>query len=98
MVMAQPNARRQLAKRGSWVEPVFSELKGVQGLSRFKRFGLRGVRVEFAIHACAYNLRRLVAAMAAICLVLFDAIRPPYLRFQSTRRFSSQLASASLNL
>ena len=65
LVMRQPNAQSVLAKRKTMVEPVFSELKGVQRLTRFRRFGLTGVRTEFAIHACAYNLRRLVAAVLA---------------------------------
>ncbi len=65
LVMSQPNARAALAKRKVMVEPVYADLKGIQGLTRFRRFGLRGVRTEFAIHACAHNLRRLVALLAA---------------------------------
>ena len=73
LVMQQPNARAVLAKRKWMVEPVFSEMKGVQRLTRFRRFGLAGVRTEFAIHACAYNLRRLVAAvLAALFARIFD--------------------------
>ncbi len=63
LVMQQPNAQAKLANRKWMVEPVFSQLKGVQGLTRFRRFGLSGVRTEFALHACAHNLRRLVAAV-----------------------------------
>lgn len=48
-------------KRAGWVEPVFSQLKGKQGLNRFRRKGLASVRLEFAIHALAYNLGRAVA-------------------------------------
>jgi hypothetical protein len=36
------------------VEPVFSQLRGRQGLQRFRRNGLSAVRVEFALHAMAY--------------------------------------------
>jgi len=40
-------------------EPVFSELKGAQGLERFRRSGTDAVSAEFSLHACAHNLRRL---------------------------------------
>ena len=60
-VMRQPRARQAYRQRAGMVEPVFAELRGVQGLNRFRRFGLRGVRLEFALHACAHNLRRLLA-------------------------------------
>jgi hypothetical protein len=43
------------------VEPVFSHLKEVQGLRRFRRRGLAKVRLEFALHVAAYNLSRTVA-------------------------------------
>ena len=51
--------RELLKKRKVIVEPVFSFLKSVQRINRFKRFGLNKVRLEFAIYACSYNLRRL---------------------------------------
>lgn len=56
--MKNTKEKETLTKRKGMVEPVFSSLRGVQGLNRFKRFGLENVRVEFAIHACAYNLSR----------------------------------------
>ena len=40
------------------VEPVFAELRERQGLTRFRRRGLAGVRLEFALHCTAYNLKR----------------------------------------
>jgi len=43
------------------VEPVFAQLRGVQGLRRFHRSGLAGARLEFALHALAYNLGRVLA-------------------------------------
>ena len=46
------------------VEPVFSQLRGRQGLQRFRRNGLSAVRVEFALHAMAYNLGRAVVLVA----------------------------------
>jgi len=60
-VMGQPGAKRQYSKRQSWVEPVFSVLRGCQGLNRFRRRGLAGVKTEFALHILAYNLGRAVA-------------------------------------
>lgn len=59
--MRQPEARFAYSKRKGMVEPVFSFLKQRQGLTRFRRRGLQKVRVEFALHAAAYNLGRLVA-------------------------------------
>ena len=47
------------------VEPVFGYLRQVQGLNRFLRRGLRGVKVEFGLHILAYNLSRVVAHYAA---------------------------------
>ena len=59
--MRDPEVRVRYGQRKAMVEPVFSYLRGSQGLNRFHRFGLRGVRVEFALHAMAYNLSRLLA-------------------------------------
>lgn len=53
--------RQRYQQRAGWVEPVFSQLKERQGLSRFRRTGLAAVRLEFALHALAYNLGRAVA-------------------------------------
>lgn len=63
-VMGQPGAKQQYSKRQSWVEPVFSVLRGCQGLNRFRRRGLTGVKTEFALHILAYNLGRAVAFSA----------------------------------
>ena len=60
-VMTQEGARKRYRKRQAMVEPVFSELKREQGLERFRRRGLVAVRLEFALHACAHNLRRMLA-------------------------------------
>ncbi|NRN27936.1 transposase [Photorhabdus heterorhabditis] len=51
------------------VEPVFSALRGVQGLERFRCKGLLAVRVEFTLHTIAYNLSR---AVALILWVIFS--------------------------
>ena len=63
--MKNDGEKQEIKNRKSMVEPVFSYLKGVQGLKRFKRFGLENVRVEFAIHACAYNLGRFLRDLGA---------------------------------
>jgi len=59
-VMEQPGAKQQYSHRQSWVEPVFSTLRGCQGLNRFRRRGLTGVKTEFSLHILAYNLSRAV--------------------------------------
>lgn len=65
-VMAHPQAKRRFKQRKAMVEPVFSQLRHQQGLRRFKRKGLAGVKLEFSLHAMAYNLGRVIAAQAAI--------------------------------
>lgn len=57
-VLAQPAAQRAYGRRRAMVEPVFAQLRERQGLTRFMRRGLAGVRVEFALHCLAYNLKR----------------------------------------
>lgn len=59
--MQQPQERERYLKRQAMVEPVFSHLRYQQGLNRFRRKGLPGVRLEFSLHAMAYNLSRAVA-------------------------------------
>ncbi len=59
--MAQAEVRQRYVQRQAMVEPVFSVLRAGQGLQRFRRNGLAGVRVEFALHAMAYNLGRALA-------------------------------------
>lgn len=62
-VMRHPQARAIFTKRKAIVEPVFSYLRGRQGLDRFHRRGLAGVTREFGLHALAYNLARAVALL-----------------------------------
>ncbi|PAV08422.1 hypothetical protein CBG25_03900, partial [Arsenophonus sp. ENCA] len=59
--MATPESKKILNQRKSMVEPVFSALRGIQGLERFRRKGLLAVKLEFTLHAMAYNLSRAVA-------------------------------------
>jgi transposase len=61
LVMAQVKARQVFAQRKQMVEPVFSTLRERQGLNRFRRRGLSGVRLEFRLHLMAYNLGRALA-------------------------------------
>jgi len=56
--LQHPDARARYRQRQAMVEPVFSHLRYRQGLQRFRRGGLAGVRLEFALHALAYNLGR----------------------------------------
>lgn len=55
-VLAQPAARRAYRQR-NMVERTFAHLRQ-SGLRRFRRRGLKSVRVEFALHCIAYNLGR----------------------------------------
>jgi hypothetical protein len=64
-VMQQPQVRRVFVQRKAMVEPVFSHLRGKQGLNRFRRKGLAAVSREFALHALAHNLARAVALLSA---------------------------------
>ncbi len=57
-VLTHERARRCYRHRREWVEPVFAELRERQGLTRFHRRGLTGVRVEHSLHVIAYNLKR----------------------------------------
>jgi transposase len=63
--MTQAEVRQRYAQRQVMVEPVFSALRDRQGLQRFRRNGLAAVRVEFALHAMAYNLSRALACARA---------------------------------
>ena len=58
LVMSQPRAQEAYKPRMGAVEPVFSELREVQGLRRFRRRGPAKARLEFALHALAHNTRK----------------------------------------
>jgi hypothetical protein len=75
-VMQQPGVRSTFRKRQAMVEPVFSHLRAQQGLTRFRRKGLRAVRLEFALHVMAYNLSRAVALKRALFTHFFPFVRP----------------------
>lgn len=61
-VMQQRKAQKVFSKRKAMVEPVFSHLRNIQGLQRFRRKGLQSVKLEFSLHLLAYNMSRAVAA------------------------------------
>jgi transposase len=67
-VMQHRQAQKVFRQRQAMVEPVFSVLKQLQGLNRFRRRGLAGVKREFALHVLAYNLSR--AVIALYCTVI----------------------------
>lgn len=65
-VMQQRQIGAVFGQRKAMVEPVFSHLRVRQGLNRFRRTGLEGVKREFALHVLAFNLSRAVALMRAL--------------------------------
>ena len=69
LAMTDPEQRRRYRQRQAMVEPVFSVLKQRQGLTRFRRRGLAGVRRELALHVMAYNLGRAIARGAFSALL-----------------------------
>ena len=64
-MLTQPAARAKYRCRAAIVEPFFAELRERQGLKRFHRRGLKSVRVEFALHCIAFNLKKAVASLLA---------------------------------
>ncbi len=74
LVMQHRQARRIFSQRKAIVEPVFSSLRGQQGLDRFRRRGLQAVRREFALHVMAYNLSRAVALLRALFLYFYAVL------------------------
>ena len=83
--MATPKAQSRYLKRQGMVEPVFGHLRERQGLNRFRRKGLSGVRLEFALHALAYNLSRAVVygRLVKPRLPLFSALSSPLRHFSA---------------
>jgi transposase len=93
--MKVPAIRAWYSKRKAMVEPVFSQLRGRQGLNRFRRTGLTKVRLEFALHAMAYNLSRVVALCRlfwASYRLLWTAIQYRRLIYRVKSAFSLPLA------
>jgi transposase len=82
-VMNQPRARRDYKQRQASVEPVFAELKHLQGLRRLRSRGLKRVQTEFSLHAMAHNLRRLEQLLKKAENGLLSAIFAPVLALMS---------------
>ena len=72
-VMEQPQVKAIFGRRQAMVEPVFSHLRGKQGLNRFRRMGLQAIKREFALHAIAHNISRALALLKAI-IYAFSAL------------------------
>ena len=70
-IMKHPLARKEYRQRKAMVEPVFAEMKERQDLKRFHRKGLQKVKVEFALHCVANNLKRAIRLEADALLVVF---------------------------
>ncbi len=70
-VLQHPRAKEKYRQRKALVEPVFAELKERQSLKRFHRRGLQKVKIEFAIHCVAYNLKRAIRLSDGLCLTFF---------------------------
>lgn len=83
-VMSHPKARQQYRHRQAWVEPVFSELRGIQGLNRFRRKGLEKVKAEFSLHAVAHNIRRMVKILESRAKGLEKTLRRTLYWLQTT--------------
>ncbi|MBZ0273241.1 IS1182 family transposase [bacterium] len=96
-VMAQPGARRAYRKRKAMVEPVFAELRERQGLTRFRRRGLVGARLEFALHACAHNLKRAIAMETAAAKFVAEAAKNARLRNRLTTVAAILITAAAQN-
>ncbi|WP_200905784.1 transposase, partial [Photorhabdus heterorhabditis] len=74
--MDKPESKRILSQRKVMDDPVFSALRGIQRLERFRRRGLSAVRVEFTLHAIAYNLSRAVALILWAIFSLLWVVSP----------------------
>ncbi len=101
-VMQQPKVRGVFSQRKAMVEPVFSHLRGKQGLNRFRRNGLQAVKREFALHVMAYNISRAIALLRAILAGIFNLFhricRRPVHFFQRARRLAEVFRRPNLAL
>ena len=64
-VMRQPRARERFRSRSAGERP-FAGVKQRQGLTRFRRRGLRGARLESVLHFAAWNLRLAAGAFRVV--------------------------------
>jgi len=68
-VLTQPRARAVYRRRAAIVERPFAEMRLRQGLVRFRRRGIRGTTVEFALHCIAFDLRWAIGRPATLLLL-----------------------------
>jgi transposase len=69
-VMRQPQAKRRFRRRSCGERP-FAGIKTRQGLTRFHRRGLRGARLETALHFAAWNIRVALGRLALVQIELW---------------------------
>lgn len=88
--LRDPEVKKLYAKRGAWVEPVHGEQKHHQGMQRFRRRGLKKVRLEYSLHCMAHNLRRFKALRAkGRASRFFLALHAPHWRSLAHRQVTS---------
>jgi transposase len=57
--MGTKAAKARYAKRASTVEPVFGQIKGARGITRFRRRGLDAARTEWRLIATTHNILKM---------------------------------------
>jgi hypothetical protein len=67
-IHAKPANQDIYAKRQGSVEPVIGAIKSHQGLTKFRRRGLLNVNLEWCLHACAHNIKRIAALVPYVML------------------------------
>jgi len=90
-VMQQRQIPAIFSQRQAMVEPVFSHMRGQQGLHRFRRRGLRAVKREFALHVLAYNMSRAVALLRALFSASRTALHHVSIQFGRPARFLKRI-------
>lgn len=71
-VMRQPEAKKRFHRRSCGERP-FAGIKTRQGLTRFRRRGLAGARLETTLHVAAWNLRvAVLGAASAVSVELWQ--------------------------
>lgn len=70
LVMRQPAAKKRFRSRSCGERP-FAGIKRLQGLTRFRRRGLRGAFLETALQYAAWNVRVAVGALAVAEIALW---------------------------
>jgi transposase len=70
-VMQQPAAKRRFRRRSLGERP-FAGLKTRQGLTRYRRRGLLGARLETALHFAAWNLRVALGELIAVSIAVWQ--------------------------